>query len=140
MQWEYGIFRQLTSIYRKSISDGIFEQTMMNFKNPAHGFCAEGSHLADSWAIFENSTWFESSSDSSNCEEGRFRDDRFSIVADSQSNSCSGPGNYIFHALFGLILFLLFFSPFDCMLLLRNVWWTRRIWNAVLAVYKKSLI
>jgi hypothetical protein len=82
----------------------------MNFKNPGHGFCAEGSHLADSQAVFENFSWFESSSDFSDREEGRFRDGRFSNMADTQSNSCSGPGNYILHALFGPVLFLLNFN------------------------------
>jgi hypothetical protein len=33
-----------------------------NLENMAHGFCAEGSHLADKQAVFENSKWFESSS------------------------------------------------------------------------------
>jgi hypothetical protein len=48
-----------------------------NFKNPGHGFCAEGSHVADSRAIFENSSWFESSFDFSEHENAQFRDGRF---------------------------------------------------------------
>ena len=56
---------------------------MMNFKNLAHGFCAEGSHLADSQAVFENFTWFERSSDFSDREEGKFWDGRFSNMADT---------------------------------------------------------
>jgi len=58
----------------------IFEKTVLNFKNPPHGFCAEGSHLVESWVVFENSIWFESSYDFSDCEEGIFQDDRFSTV------------------------------------------------------------
>jgi hypothetical protein len=48
-----------------------------NFKNPGHGFYAEGSHVADSRAIFENSSWFESSFDFSEHENAQFRDGRF---------------------------------------------------------------
>lgn len=49
----------------------------MNFKNIGHGFCAEGSHVADTRAIFENSSWFESSFDFSEHEDAQFRDGRF---------------------------------------------------------------
>jgi hypothetical protein len=51
-----------------------------NFKNPGHGFCAEGSHVADSRAIFENSSWFESSFDFSEHENAQFRDGRFFLT------------------------------------------------------------
>ena len=98
------------SIYRQSILDGICEQTMMNFKNMEHGFCAEGSHLADTRVVFVNSSWLESSTDFLDREEGRFWDGRFSNMANTQSNSCLGPGNYILHALFGPVLFLLLFN------------------------------
>ena len=50
---------------------------MTNFKNPGHGFCVEGSHVADSLAIFENSSLFESSFDFSEHENAQFRDERF---------------------------------------------------------------
>jgi hypothetical protein len=52
-------------------------QTLTNLKKPGHGFCAEGSHVADSRAIFENSSWFESSFDFSKRENAQFRDGRF---------------------------------------------------------------
>jgi hypothetical protein len=48
-----------------------------NFKNPEHGFCAEGSHVADWRAIFENFSWFERSFDFSEHENAQFRDERF---------------------------------------------------------------
>jgi hypothetical protein len=90
---QFEIVCQLTSIRRQSTSGEIYEQTVMNFKNTAHGFCAEGSHLADSRAVFKNFAWFESSFCFSEHERAIFRDGRFSNVADTQSNSCSGP-NY----------------------------------------------
>jgi len=58
-------------------------QAMMNLKNLGHGFCAEGSHLADSRAVFEIFSWYERSSDFSDSEEGRFRDGQFSNMADT---------------------------------------------------------
>ena len=50
----------------------------MNFKNPAHGFCAEGSHLVDLQAVCENVTWFESSFHFLKHEGVKFQDGRFS--------------------------------------------------------------
>ena len=50
----------------------------MNFKNPNHGFCVGGSHLVESQAVCENSTWFESSFHFSEHEGVRFCDGRFS--------------------------------------------------------------
>ena len=51
---------------------------MMNFKTLAHGFCAKGSHLVELQAVFENSTWFESSFHFSVHEGVRFWDGWFS--------------------------------------------------------------
>ena len=50
------LFRQLTPIYRQSTLGGFYEQTVMNFKNRAHGFCTEGSHFVESQEVCENST------------------------------------------------------------------------------------
>ena len=73
------IFHQLTSICGLSTSAANFEQNVMNFKNTAHGFCAEWSHLDDSRADFEISTWFGSSSHFFEHENARFWDGQFSM-------------------------------------------------------------
>ena len=67
------------SICRLSNLAAICEKTVMNFKNPKHGFCAEGSHLVDLLAVCEKSTWFESIFHFSEYENARFWDGRFSI-------------------------------------------------------------
>jgi hypothetical protein len=76
-------FCHLTSICRQSFSGAILEQTVMNFKNPAHRFCAECSYLFDSQVVFKNFSWFESSF----CFSERFRaifwDGQFFNVADT---------------------------------------------------------
>ena len=74
------IFRQLMSIYRQTTSGAFCEQTVTNFKTLGHGFCAEGSHVVDSRAIFENSSWFESSFDFSKRENAQFQDGRFFLT------------------------------------------------------------
>ena len=61
--------------------DAIYDQTVMNLKNLAHGFCAEGSHLVESQVVYENSTWFESSLHFSEHENAKFRDDWFSLFS-----------------------------------------------------------
>ena len=45
---------------------------MINFKNIAHGFCAEGSHLVELEEVCENSTWFGISSHFYEHENARF--------------------------------------------------------------------
>jgi len=80
MQWESEIFCQLTSFCRQTSLGAILEQTVMNFKNPAHGFCAKGFHIAEWQAVFENFAWFESIFGFSDHEEGIFRDGRFTTV------------------------------------------------------------